>query len=789
MSKSKIEALYREADKYFVINNLDQDNEDIPISLPEPPDLDQIDGYGLHPDDQFFRRLEVPRKLKTLEGVVLSNLKDKQTDNRQNPVTGYKLMMAYWKEIEDNIDDYRAEVDFIRKVWYHRIFGYWFFNDGKPTYITGRHFMFLNFFNLPDIKINNGYPEYRDRHRREYLFREYLRTTTETFVHRDKHNFAVANKDGSYDMMDAGIRVFYGDIHPKSRRNGSSIMAIADMVHDAEIKRGSYSTIVSKDGGATEDHWDKNLMPFWGSRPMFVRPIWDGGSRPAVIRYNTPRNVFGEESLGSTIDYVDSAGEVKKDGDKINGMLVMDEEGKASAGIDVLNRWSVYKRTMALGDGTDIIGYSSHISTVEEMGDSASSFLHMMELSDFFQRDDHGQTMSGLGLMFFPAYDGQEGFIDRFGMSVIGSPTERQKILSPQAKFTRINKGALQWQQETRDSLLKQNTPASMQEYRQYVKKFPWRSSECWYGTAGNIGWDLEAIDKRAAEARKLDSRGDLGIVRGNMVWKRGERDTEVEFKIDPDGKFEVDYGFLMELQSQGLTNRRQSQVSFNIETGQHEQSFEPLYKSRFTCGADPFKYDNKRDVQLRDGRQRQSDGGIAILWERDAAIDSSDDPFLWESRRFVLSYRHRCEQDEYNEDVLMSCVLFGAMCYPEQNVDTTWKHFIKRGYGGYLKYDVDIKTGKPVGKPGRYLLKESVIELFSETSEYVKQRIHKEKFLSYMAELKSIRGPEDLTNHDRLSAHGMALLGSKSVYGKLWERQEQANFNIRDLGYKQYKL
>jgi len=784
MKQSSLEPLYKPADKYFVINNLDEDSDDIPISLPEPPDIREIDGYGLHPDEQYFHRLEVPRKLKTLERVIINELNEKRDKNSENAITGYKLMKAYWKEIESQIDNYKAEIGFIHKVWYHRIYGYWFFNDGKPTYITGRHFMFLNFFNLPDIKINDGYPEYRDRHRREYLFREYLRTTTETFSVKDKHDFAITSDNNCYDVIDAGVRIFWGDIHPKNRRNGSSIMAINDMIEDAERCSGIYSTIVSKDGESTKKHWNDNLMPMWMRRPLFLKPMWDGGSRPAVIRYKMPRNVFGETGLDSTIDTVDSAGEVKQDGSKLNGMLVADEEGK-TVGVNVLKRWGVNRRAMAVGPR--ILGYSSHISTVEEMGDSASSFLHMMELSNFYQRDDHGQTLSGLAMMFFPAYDGLEGFIDCFGMSVIGTPTERQIKLSPDADFVKIKMGAKQWQSGERDSFLKQGTPAAMQSYREFVKKFPWRSSECWYGTAGNIGWDLEAVDKRAAEARKLDSRGDLGVVRGNFEWLNGKKDTEVEFRIDPDGKFQVDYNFLMRLQEQGHTNKRQYTFLFNPETGAHEKVWEPQNKTRLICGADPFRYDPKQAVQLREGRVRQSDGGIGMLWNYDSSIDTSNNPYEWESKRFVLFYRYRCEQDEYNEDVLMACVFMGSMCYPEQNVETTWKHLMKRGYGGYLAYDVDIVTGQRARKPGRYLTKESVIELFTETAEYVKYRIHKDIFLDYMAELKSIRGPEDLTNHDGLAACGLALIGSKSAYTHIWERNQNTTIDVSELGLKKH--
>jgi len=49
-------------DDYFLINDLDPDRKQICISLPKPPrDLTQIDGFGLNPDSQVFRRVAIPK--------------------------------------------------------------------------------------------------------------------------------------------------------------------------------------------------------------------------------------------------------------------------------------------------------------------------------------------------------------------------------------------------------------------------------------------------------------------------------------------------------------------------------------------------------------------------------------------------------------------------------------------------------------------------------------------------------------------------------------------------------
>ena len=64
--------------------------------------------------------------------------------------------------------------------------------------------------------------------------------------------------------------------------------------------------------------------------------------------------------------------------------------------------------------------------------------------------------------------------------------------------------------------------------------------------------------------------------------------------------------------------------------------------------------------------------------------------------------------------------------------------------------------------------------DLFGELKDFINYRIHKEMFLSFLSELKEIKGPEQMTLFDRLTAHGAALLGSKSQYGKITEREAQ---------------
>ena len=66
--------LYREYKPWFGVNLGDRNLNPVYISLPTPPPKHMVAGFGKHPDDQYFRRLEIPPKLKTLENRIITEL-------------------------------------------------------------------------------------------------------------------------------------------------------------------------------------------------------------------------------------------------------------------------------------------------------------------------------------------------------------------------------------------------------------------------------------------------------------------------------------------------------------------------------------------------------------------------------------------------------------------------------------------------------------------------------------------------------------------------------------------
>ena len=68
-------------------------------------------------EKQYWERKELPKELAKIQSIFQWNEMTKEFKSR-------------W-------------VDFIENEFDHREFGYWFMNNGKPTYITGSHYMYL----------------------------------------------------------------------------------------------------------------------------------------------------------------------------------------------------------------------------------------------------------------------------------------------------------------------------------------------------------------------------------------------------------------------------------------------------------------------------------------------------------------------------------------------------------------------------------------------------------------------------------------------------------------------
>jgi len=449
---------------------------------------------------------------------------------------------------------------------------------------------------------------------------------------------------------------------------------------------------------------------------------------------------------------------------------------------NILERWDVVKQTLGQGAGSIINGFSIHPTTVADMKvGGGKNFSDLCDNSKFYDRNpETGQTKSGLARLFIPGYDGLEGFIGPFGESIIEDPTPLQ------AEFIGRNMGAKKFIQSQLDEYLKKGDPESMRSYREFQRLYPTQYVDCFRDQAGDVGFDIEKLDTAIArlgrealdESRPPTATGNLlYIVDGesnplsakeflSLNYDRSSKNCRVEWFPDKSGRWKLSK----------VLGPQESNLRFKADG-----TWFPTHPFRFTLGADPFQFLKHGDAEKREDKSRLSKGGISVFWERDFSIDPpAKDVTFWESYRFIMTYDNRAdEDDEYAEEVLMTAIYTGAEVYPEQNIKLIWKHFVKRGFEGYLKYQIDEATGKRKDHPGFYSLTESKQDLFNAIKRYIYHHSTRERHIDFLKQCRQIKGMDYMTDYDLLVACGGALLGSQIVR---YETQAADNQEVEDL-------
>jgi hypothetical protein len=122
--------------------------------------------------------------------------------------------MAEWNK-KDNAFKTKW-IDYIEKEFDRREEGFWFMNNGKPTYITGSHYMYLQW-----SKIDVGLPDFREANRIFYIFWEACKADPRCFgicylkIRRSGFSFM-----GAEECNNIGTSIKDGHVGIMSKRNG-----------------------------------------------------------------------------------------------------------------------------------------------------------------------------------------------------------------------------------------------------------------------------------------------------------------------------------------------------------------------------------------------------------------------------------------------------------------------------------------------------------------------------------------------------------------------------------------
>jgi len=759
---------YYNSDKTITYHEDDNVLHNITITLPPQPDIKTIDGYGENPKEQKFKYTELPPRLKTL-------------------IKNSASIDDIWDKLNAQKNNYEEEIAFIEREWDRRLHGYWFFNNGKVTYIDGWHYFYLNYW---DIDI--GHPDYRDRDRRWFIFIRYAYTTTEAYYpfrvldiksrevlgyfatekqanlfRREKGEERTELESGDF-IVDTGRRTCLGVNYSKYRREGATYRAGVVNFLITSLHEKAEGGIQSMNGEAAEGAFLEKVVSPWKKVPFFFMPRYSGSTSPkSKLEFDrSAKRIGGKGSLlnigvglESKITYADSAKVGAYDGHKLY-FLNNDEIGKTTE-VDVEHRHRVQKKCSMLGNSTIIFGLELNTSTVGEMSkEGGAAYFRLCKQSMWDERDNAGQTKSGLFNLFFPSYDGMEGYIDIFGMSIIDDPLEKDiwKWKNPMRDSSGKLMGAKRALEEKINNILLDDDPETIAAYEEEIRQSPNQFNECFITAGAGSGLNLKKISRRIRQLQ-FDK---TATQKGNFEWENGVRDSRVIWVEDSvNGRWDIslilnDSESNLKIQTRGL----------NLK-GEEIDTWMPLRPWQFTACADPYDFSKTKD-------KRHSKGGGHVFMERDKTIDYEGRPVSeWTTYRTVATYLYRpLDPYDFAEDMLMMSVYYGAMMFPERNIAIIWNYFVNRGYGGYLKYRRKL-NGTWDTNPGFYNKGEIPQKIMTLSQSYVENFIELERHIDILYQLKSIKGVNELTHYDLLVAFGGSLIGSETDYGQFFDERD----------------
>ena len=523
-----------------------------------------------------------------------------------------------WEEYD--VDFKETWYDYIDKEFEYREKGFWFINKDKPTYLTGTHYMYLQW-----SKIDVGKPDFRESNRLFFIF----------WVDCKADNRS------------------YGICYLKNRRSGFSFMASGETVNSATISTDSRFGILSKSGPDAKTMFTDKVVPISVNYPFFFKPIQDGMDRPKTeLAYRVPASKFTRRKLetnetlreltglDTTVDWKNT-GDNSYDGEKLK-LLVHDESGKWERPNNILNNWRVTKTTLRLG--SKIIGKCMMGSTSNALDKGGDNFKKLYYDSDVTKRNANGQTRSGLYSLFIPMEWNYEGYIDAYGIPVFNTPTK--PVEDPHG--TKINIGVIEYWQNEVDGL-----KGDQDGLNEFYRQFPRTEEHAFRDEAKSSLFNLTKIYEQ------IDWNADINnsnvITQGNFQWVNGVKDTSVIFNPTNNGRFFISWVPETNLQNNVI-----------IKNGKKHPGNEHM--GAFGCDS----YDISGTVD-----NRGSNGSLHGLTKFSMENHPANHFFLEYIARPATA-------EIFFEDVLMACIFYSMPILAENNKPRLLYYFKRRGYRGY---------------------------------------------------------------------------------------------------------
>ena len=269
--------------------------------------------------------------------------------------------------------------------------------NGVLRYIPKKYYFYLQYWVLED----SGRPEYRDCDRRYFTYLEHWEN----------------------------ILWCLGIIRGKKRREGASSQATSNLVYEAVFYKNSNCGLISKSRDDSKDTFTDMVTFGYRHLPPFLKP------KQVNKEDSVTELVFAQKSSNISEGTVSGRKEDEGHRSKINyrapvlnaydrgrmSRILLDEFGKLPVEVPANQLFGIISKTLV--KGVKRVGFVEMPSTVNKLTKGGIGFQLIWGNADLKKKTP---TVNRLVRYFCPAHDGYEGFIDRYGDSVIDAPTEEQ---------------------------------------------------------------------------------------------------------------------------------------------------------------------------------------------------------------------------------------------------------------------------------------------------------------------------------------------------------------------------
>lgn len=630
--------------------------------LPPLPEKHKIAGFNLPKKEQKWKRTELPqikgRDIECFDGTELEadRLYSWEEASRQEEIkiTGFDTSVidskGQYKTIAGVIpDEYYLNPILERfrlQEWARRIHGFWFMNNGKPTYITGACYMYLNWTFL-----ENSYPKYFDLTRQNFYCLEHCWQNPKSL----------------------------GYLELGSRGYGKSTEKLAfqlDKITQPPFNRKAIIQSKTEEDAKVKQFQNK-VVSMFNRYPSFFKPRYNHGSNPKngfsffrdTLRGKSSKGVSfqGGEELGNTLIPV-NAGSKAIDGETVS-ILFCDEVGKVTE-CDAFERHQTNRETVyrsAVGK-TGVILAASTVEEMEKGGGKECKKIWDASDRGKIGVETNGFTVSGMDRRFIPcwkcAFDPQLGFLDDFG------------VLNEEGAKAYFDRELLSAKRDSQEAYLKR------------LRMYPMRIEDCFISPNASSPFAVYIINSRLRELNEQNN-----IMRFNFRWENNIRYSRAIVEHDENGCWASSW---LKLDKQ-QTNLVQELDTKNIR-GKDVRTFRPINDVRFRMGIDPI--DHKDTVDSRASRPVAfikrlfdpiEDDPNAVYTLTDCNGDEKDYKLnkpKFNSNRYIAWFDKRLDDpNDIYEQIMLGCWYFGCQVHVENQKRSIINYFNDNGHSDFVMY------------------------------------------------------------------------------------------------------